>query len=66
MDREPLRDLGVLLQGCGPLQMEENSRKDGKLFQGRVSLGEELGRKLRQEAGRFSCVPAIATAIVLG
>lgn len=46
--------------------MEENSRKDGKLFQGRVSLREELGRKLRQEAGRFSCVPAIAAAIVLG
>lgn len=46
--------------------MEENSQKDGKLFQGRVSLREELGRKLRQEAGRFSCVPAIAAAVVLG
>lgn len=46
--------------------MEENSRKDRKLFQGRVSLREELGRKLRQEAGRFSCVPAIAAATVLG
>lgn len=69
MDREPLRDLRVLLQGCGlPANRgkQPEGRKDGKLFHGRVSLREELGRKLRQEAGRVSCVPAIAAAIVLG